>query len=46
MKAKQVSKYINDAYTRMSLCQQLKDIGKWPAGYRSEAILDNLCRSH
>jgi hypothetical protein len=46
MKAKQVSKYINDAYTRMSLCQQLKDMSKWPVGYRSEAILDNLCRSH
>jgi hypothetical protein len=46
VKAKQVSKYINDAYTRMSLCQQLKDISKWPAGYRSEVILDNLCRSH
>jgi len=45
-KARQVSKYINDAYTRMSLCQRLKDITKWPAGYRSEAILDNLCRSH
>ena len=45
MKARQVSKYIADTYTRMSLCQQLKDISKWPAGYRSEAILDNLCRS-
>jgi hypothetical protein len=46
MKAKQVSKYINDAYTRMSLCQRLKDVSEWPEGYRSDAILDNLCRSH
>jgi hypothetical protein len=43
---KQVSKYINDTYTRMSLCQQLKSVTDWPEGYRSEPILDNLCRSH
>jgi hypothetical protein len=46
VKAKQVSKYINDNYTRMYLCQQLKNITKWSAGYRSEVILSNLCRSH
>jgi hypothetical protein len=43
-RAKQVSTYINDRYTRLYLCQQLTAVDDWPEGYRSEIILRYLCK--
>jgi hypothetical protein len=43
-KVKQVSTYINDTYTRMSLCFSMKNVTEWPDNYRSDLILGHICR--
>ncbi len=43
---KRTSTYINDKYTRMYLCDQLKAVTKWPEGYRSDLVIGNLCGSN
>lgn len=40
---KQVSKFINDRYTRIYLCEQLKRVTEWPDGYKPEVVIANLC---
>jgi hypothetical protein len=40
---KQVSKFINDRYTRIYLCDQLGSAREWPDGYRPEVVIANLC---
>jgi hypothetical protein len=41
--ARQASKYINDRYTRVYLCQQLRAMQSPPAGYQVDTILSLMC---
>jgi hypothetical protein len=42
---KHTSTFINDKYTRMYLCDQLRAVTTWPEGYHPDLVLDNLCGS-
>lgn len=42
---KHTATYINDKYTRMYLCDQLKTVTNWPDGYRPDLVIGNLCGS-
>ena len=43
MKLRHASTYINDKYTRWYLCNQLKSVKQWPAGYKPDSVIQNLC---
>lgn len=45
-KARRISTFINDKRTRLYICQQLKDVKKWPEGYRSDIIVAYMCNGH
>jgi hypothetical protein len=43
LKLRRVSTYINDKHTRWYLCDQLRSVKQWPAGYKPDPVIESLC---